>query len=181
MQTGTWLVSRKLTEAAGPWDTRLLGDDDGEYFARVIKAAGRIEFVPTAKLYYRVAGANRLSYIGRSDKKMDAQFLGMKLQIGYLHSLSDDERAHAACVNYLQTWLVYFYPNRMDIVEEARQLAMELGGQLQVPRLSWKYRWIQQTMGWTMANRVQLTYNEWKSSVARTLDRILGKSTNGIT
>ena len=33
MQTATWLVSRELTEAAGPWDTRLLGDDDGEYFA----------------------------------------------------------------------------------------------------------------------------------------------------
>ena len=30
MQTATWLVSRELTEAAGPWDTRLLGDDDGE-------------------------------------------------------------------------------------------------------------------------------------------------------
>ena len=32
MQTATWLVSRELTEAAGPWDTRLMGDDDGEYF-----------------------------------------------------------------------------------------------------------------------------------------------------
>ena len=25
MQTATWLVSRELTQAAGPWDTRLLG------------------------------------------------------------------------------------------------------------------------------------------------------------
>ena len=33
MQTATWLVSREVTEAAGPWDTRLLGDDDGEYFS----------------------------------------------------------------------------------------------------------------------------------------------------
>ena len=30
MQTATWLVSRELTEAAGPWDTRLSLDDDGE-------------------------------------------------------------------------------------------------------------------------------------------------------
>ena len=36
MQTATWLVSREVTEAAGPWDTRLLGDDDGEYFSRVL-------------------------------------------------------------------------------------------------------------------------------------------------
>ena len=32
VQTATWLVSRELTEAAGPWDPRLVVDDDGEYF-----------------------------------------------------------------------------------------------------------------------------------------------------
>ena len=36
MQTATWLTSRELAEAAGPWDTRLLSDDDGEYFCRVL-------------------------------------------------------------------------------------------------------------------------------------------------
>src|ERR1051326_5092078 len=30
MPPATWLVSRKLTEAAGPWDIRLSLDDDGE-------------------------------------------------------------------------------------------------------------------------------------------------------
>ncbi|MGB6192155.1 MAG: oligosaccharide flippase family protein, partial [Terracidiphilus sp.] len=39
MQTATWLVSRELTEDAGPWDVRLLGDDDGEYFCRVLLAS----------------------------------------------------------------------------------------------------------------------------------------------
>ena len=41
MQTASWLVSRELTEAAGPWDTRLLGDDDGEYFCRVLLSERR--------------------------------------------------------------------------------------------------------------------------------------------
>ena len=36
MQTGTWLISRELTETAGPWDGRLLSNDDGEYLCRVI-------------------------------------------------------------------------------------------------------------------------------------------------
>ena len=44
IQTATWLVSRELTEGAGAWDTRLLGDDDGEYFARVIVTYNRIRF-----------------------------------------------------------------------------------------------------------------------------------------
>src|SRR5262249_33755948 len=76
MQTATWLVSGELTKAVGPWDTRLLGDDDGEYFSRVINASNGIRFVAQSKVYYRITTSKRLSYIGRSDKKMEAQFLG---------------------------------------------------------------------------------------------------------
>jgi hypothetical protein len=31
-----WLVSRELTEAAGPWSDSLALDDDGEYFCGVV-------------------------------------------------------------------------------------------------------------------------------------------------
>ncbi len=65
MQTATRLVSREVTEAAGPWDTRLLGDDDGEYFSRVLLASDGTRFVPEAKVYYRTAGSSSLSYIER--------------------------------------------------------------------------------------------------------------------
>ncbi len=127
MQTATWLVSRELTEAAGLWDTRLLGDDDGEYFARVIDASTGIRFVPQSRVYYRITPSSRLSHIGRSNKKMEAQFRGMKLQIGYLRARDDSDRVRAACVTYLQTWLPNFYPNRPDLVQEAQQLAASLG------------------------------------------------------
>src|SRR5437867_2932375 len=70
MQTSTWLVSRELAETAGPLDTRLLGDDDGEYFCRVIMASDGIRFTSNARVYYRMTGSNRLSNIGRSDSKM---------------------------------------------------------------------------------------------------------------
>src|ERR1700676_2498236 len=62
MQTGTWLVSRELTEAAGPWNTQLLGDDDGEYFCRILLCSDGVRFVPEAKVYYRASGASSLSY-----------------------------------------------------------------------------------------------------------------------
>jgi glycosyltransferase involved in cell wall biosynthesis len=173
MQTATWLVSRELTEAAGPWDARLLSDDDGEYFFRVIKASSGIRFVPDARVFYRVSGSSRLSYIGRSGKKLDAQFLGMKMQIGYLRSMMDDERVRAACVTYLQAWLGDCYAGRMDIFEEAQQLAAKLGGRIHPPNLSWKYRWIQKTLGWSAARRAQLNYNEWKTSVLRSWDKMM--------
>jgi glycosyltransferase involved in cell wall biosynthesis len=173
MQTATWLVSRELTQAAGPWDTRMYGDDDGEYFFRVIKHCSGIRFVPSAQVFYRAAGSNRLSYIPKSEKKIRAQFLGMKLQIGYLRSMAEDARARAACVHYLQTWLHYFYPDHPDILQEAYQLAHELGGQLRVPSFSWKYAWIEKAFGWNAAKRAQVQYNQWRTCAIRCWDKTL--------
>ena len=69
MQTATWLVSRQLTDAAGRWDPRLISDDDGEYFCRVISAARAIRFVSGPGVFYRATGTSRLSFVGASQKK----------------------------------------------------------------------------------------------------------------
>ena len=87
MQTSTWLISRDLTKAAGPWNTQLLVDDDGEYFCRVLLASTGSRFVPDGRVYYRRSGSNSLSYVGMSDRKLDAFFLSLQLHIQYLRSL----------------------------------------------------------------------------------------------
>lgn len=173
MQTGTWLVSRELTEAAGPWDTRLLGDDDGEYFCRVLMASEGVRFVPGAKVFYRESGSTSLSYIGASDRKRDAQWISMKLHIDYLLSLDQDRRARNACVRYLQSWMVFFYPERLDLFGQAKKLASELGGQLEPPRFSWKYAWIKALFGWSLARRAQLSLPRLKWAVVSFWDKTL--------
>ena len=170
MQTASWLVSRELVEAAGPWDTRLLGDDDGEFFCRVLLASEGVRFVPEAKVYYRSSGTSSLSYIGHSDKKRVAQMCSMKLHIKYLRSLEDSKRTRAACVKYLQNWLIFFYPERMDIVAQAEQLAGDLGGELKPPHLSWKYSWIRGIFGWPLAKRAQVMLPRVRSSFVRYWD-----------
>jgi glycosyltransferase involved in cell wall biosynthesis len=173
MQTATWLVSRELTEAAGPWDTRLLGDDDGEYFCRVLMASERVRFAPGAKVYYRQAGSTSLSYIGTSDRKRDAQWLSMELHIRYLRSLDDSIRAREACVCYLQNWSIYFYPERMDLFARADDIARSFGGRLSPPQLSWKYSWIKKVFGWPLARRAQLSLPALKWSVLGWWDKVL--------
>lgn len=173
MQTATWLVSRELTEAAGPWDTRLLGDDDGEYFCRVLLASAGTRFVPESRVYYRASGSSSLSYVGRSDRKREAQWISMKLHIGYLRSLEESERVRAACVRYLQTWMIYFYPERTDIFNEAQEMARSLGGNLQIPRLSWKYSWIEAAFGRLLANRAAVFLPNVRWSLVRLWDKAL--------
>lgn len=166
MQTATWLVSRELTEAAGPWDTRLLGDDDGEYFCRVLLASEGVRFVPESKVYYRGPGIafGGLSHVGRSDRRIEAHWLSMKLHIKYLLSLEESDRVRQACLTYLQTSLIYFYPEKAKIVSEAQQTAVQLGGELSPPTLSWKYSWIKLLFGWRAAKSGQqiLLTVRWK-------------------
>lgn len=173
MQTASWLVSRELTEAAGPWDTRLLGDDDGEYFCRVLLASDRVQFVPGAKVYYRQLPSGSLSYIGTSDRKRDAQWVSMELHMGYLRSLIDNERARAACVKFMQNWMVVFYPERLDIFEKAKKTAGELGGRIDAPPFSWKYSWIRTLFGWQLARRAEWRLQGLKWSARSLWDRAL--------
>ena len=178
MQTATWLVSRELTEAAGPWDTTLLGDDDGEYFCRVLLASDGVRFVPEAKVYYRASGFSRLSYIGQSGPKIRAHWRSMKLHIEYLRSLEDSERVRAACVRYLQNWLFVFYPEHRDIVKQAEDVAKTLGGRLEAPPLSWKYAWIRAVFGWALAKRARWSLRKLRWALSSSWDRAMFRIEN---
>lgn len=174
MTVESWLVSRKLTQLAGPWNPETY--EDGEYFCRVVSASERIKFVPEAKSYYRVGipGSMNTS-IGKSDKILEFQFLSIYLQTRCLLSLEDSERTRKACLRYLQNWLIYFYPEKTSILEKANNLAKELGGKLSPPALKWRYYVIKQVFGWKMAKRALLSMPEFKVRILRNWDKLLYK------
>jgi glycosyltransferase involved in cell wall biosynthesis len=171
MQTATWLVSRELSDAAGPWDVRQLSDDDGEYFCRVLRVSDGVRFVPEARVFYRTSGFSRLSYVGASQRKLDALFESLRCHVDYMLALEDSARARTACVNYLQIALGHFYPVRPDIVEQAEKLAASLGGELRPPRFSWKYEWIRWLFGWKVARTAERELRRLKWNGLRAWDR----------
>ena len=172
-QNATWLVSRELAEAAGPWDENLQYDQDGEYFCRVLLASEGIRFVPGAKVYYRQTGSNSLSYIGRCQRKMVAQWKSMELHIRYIRGLEDSERVRAACLRYLQNWLPFFYPSSPELVAKAQAMAGALGGRLEEPQLPWKYSWLRTLFGWNVAKRAQVGLPAAKLAMLRSWDRAM--------
>lgn len=174
MQTSTWLTSRELADAAGPWDTRLLSDDDGEYFARVLLASEGTRFAAEARMFKRMTpSASRLSFVGMSDRKKEALLLSMKLHVQYLRSLEESERVRKACLAYLQTWFPNFYPERPDLVAEVQAMAAELQGQLETPRLRWKFAWMRPIFGWKAAKWAQMALPEYKSSWIGRWDKMM--------
>lgn len=173
MQTAVWLVSRELSESAGPWDTSMISDDDGEYFCRVLLASNGVRFVPGANVYYRSVGTMSLSYVGRSSRKLEALWRSRQLHMHYLRSLENSDRVRAACLKCLQNYLIDFYTTQPDIVAEMRKTALELGGHLDVPRLTWKYSWIRTLFGWQCARKAQLILPSIKGAFVRVWDKTL--------
>jgi O-antigen/teichoic acid export membrane protein/glycosyltransferase involved in cell wall biosynthesis len=184
MQPGTWLVSRELTEAAGPWDERLSLDDDGEYFCRVVSKSTDIKFISGAKMFYRVRGQGSLGFLDGSDKKFESLWASMQLHVKYLLSMEDSERTRAACIKYLQNHLISFCSERPDLAQKAQRLAKSYGGQLETPKLSWEYAWIDKMLGWRTTRAIQRNRQKWKIITYRTWDRSvlnLEKCTNKVS
>jgi glycosyltransferase involved in cell wall biosynthesis len=179
MNPATWLVSRELTEAVGPWDARLIISEDGEYFCRVILASNGIRFVPEGTVFYRARTSASTGYMGRSNKKLKSHLLGRELEISHLRKFPDDERVRCACLTSLQRIFIDFYPEQPALVRRLQQLAPTLGGRLEVPKLPRKYLWLQKLVGLTSAKRVRQRWNQCKSHIMRSWDKALFRLESG--
>lgn len=172
MHPAVFLVSRKLSDAGGPWNSALSLDDDGEYYARIVAASERVRFVEDARSYYRIGNFSSLS-TGVSTTACRSLLTSQMSSIGHLLSLEDSERTRRACVRYLQTWFGLYYPEMDTLVDEAVSRARLLGGELAPPELSWKYALIQTLCGWKTAKKWRRTAPKLKVLGLRTVDRML--------
>ena len=171
MNPTAWLVSRKLTEMAGPWDERLSVDDDGEYICRVVSKCEGVQFSPESKCYYRIGNLGSLSQ--KASKALGPLLLSLSLSIKHLLALEDSPRTREACINYLQIWYPFFYNANHELQQKLMSLAMDLKGDLNPPEVSWKYSLIYRMFGWDVTRKVMNEYNKSKLLLVKNWDRLL--------
>lgn len=172
MNPAVWLVSRELTELAGPWDARTAPDDDGEYIARVVISSEKVKFVPEARCYYRKSNPGSLSK-DLSDKALEGIFLSITQCIGYLRSLEDSERTRSACLRLLQDNMRRLSQCRADTLKKVNHLAAELGGRLLPPTLNWKYSLAEKIVGPNCARIAKRVSVMLRQSIAWNWDKLL--------
>lgn len=170
-QTDAWLVSRELTDAAGPWTDFGSPDDDGEYFCRLVINSTGVKFVPDALSYYRVGNTGSLANT-RSTKAVKALFASKAKCVRYLLAMEDSPRARKACLQLLQDWMGDLWAHE-DVVAHARQLAAELGGTLERPGLKWKYKPVEWLFGYDAAFRARQILPAVRAQAACRVDRFL--------
>lgn len=176
MNPAVWLVSRRLTDLAGPWDERLAssGDDDGEYLCRLVAASTQVLFVPDAKCYYRIGTVGSLNWnMERSDKSLGSLALSLSTSIDHLIRLEDSPRTRSASLQLLQTFLSYFYATSDELVARMHAKANELGGTLKPPSAGWKYYPLERTLGPRLTKRIMNNWRAAKLLARRNWDRSL--------
>ena len=131
-----------------------------------------MRFVPESRVYYRSVASSRLSFIGSSDRKMDAMLVSMKHHIRNLPSLEDSPRTRIASLRYIQNWATNFSPARADIVARVESMARSLGGELGQPKLRRKYAWMEPIIGRQLAWRAQVALPHIKARVASAAERL---------
>ena len=173
MQNATWLVSRELAEAAGPWNTRLNYDQDGEYFARVISFSTGTRFVPGTGVFYRSSGPGSTSYIGNSDQKRNRSCS----PCNSIFSTCGHWKTVSACAEHAshtsKTGMRISIWERSDLAAQVQKIAAELGGSMQEPRLRRKFAWLKPLFGWGTAKRAQMTIPRMKASLLRSIDKMM--------
>jgi glycosyltransferase involved in cell wall biosynthesis len=165
-----FLVSRRLTHPAGPWNEELKRDNDGEYFLRVISRASRITFLRSAESYKRSTfGISHNMKL--SDQKLESIAYSLLSHVHTLRQLEDSPRTRNACLKLLNRWTIYFFPERPDLLAKMRAAATELGGELEPPRLRTKYRYIQKVFGWKIGKKAQFTFGSLRQLAGQRLKR----------
>ncbi|MCB1097947.1 MAG: glycosyltransferase family 2 protein [Verrucomicrobiae bacterium] len=167
-QTATWLISRELALEAGKWDERMITDDDGDFFLRVLMVSNGVKFVEGPLVYYRRTPFGSWGDLTSCPLRLQAQWLSMQSHVRNLLFLEDSPRSREACINFLQRWFHHYYKDEVELVSEFESLASDLGGELQPPRLAWKYRWVQKIFGWSTAKWASQVVPQVKS---RAIDR----------
>ena len=179
MNPAVWLVSRRLTEMAGPWDTRLgsSGDDDGEYICRVAAAADQVSFVADARCYYRIGTVGSLNWnMETNEKALESLLLSLQLTTRTLLDLEDTERTRRAALSHLRTFSSYFYGSDSRYFERLQAMAAELDGVLEPPRVGWKYAPVELLLGPKAAKNVVRNWRAAKLIARRNLDCYLHRA-----
>ena len=126
-----WLVSRRLTELAGPWDESLLLNQDGEYFFRVVASSDYVKFNPNAKSYYRKGNLSSISSL-RYGKRLISLNAARNTCVDALLKLEDSERTRTAGISYLKKMNYYLFLNDKNstLIYENEKKILKLGGNL---------------------------------------------------
>lgn len=112
-----WLTPRSLIERVGRWDEGLTGDDDGEFFGRLLVAASGLRFCAATRVFYRDPPVGSVSR-DRSLKSARSCWQAFENVSAALLGRADDDTTRRACLSRART-TAYAWRTVPEVVDRA--------------------------------------------------------------
>lgn len=120
-----WLTPRVLIERSGHWDTRLTGDDDGEFFGRLLACSGSLRFCAGTRVLYRDPPVGSVSR-NTSLKSARSFYAAYESVASEILNQRNDRMARKACLARLRK-TAYAWREVDEIVTKAALVERQLG------------------------------------------------------
>lgn len=156
MIPAAWFGERTLFESTVGWDESLLVNQDGEYFARVIRQSSKIHFTEATEVYYRRGLVDSTSSF--TPEKADSLYRSTESMVATAIGLEDSPRMRQMASNRWQQFIYTTYPYCPDLLNQAeRQLSTlpspNLTNPLTVSKASRLFSFI---LGWKTLTRTRM-------------------------
>lgn len=115
-----YMTPRRLIEAAGSWDEKILVNQDGEFFFRVLLNAKRVVYSDKGALFYRSSNLNSTSRKKPTKKRGYSLFYSYTLELDYARRqgvLTD--RMRLGLARFMMS-IAYQYYSSTELVNDVR-------------------------------------------------------------
>lgn len=122
----SWLTPRFLVECSGGWNEKVSTNDDGEFFARIVKSANQIIFVEDSIVYYRKDNLQSLSK-QVSRKAIQSNLGTFETYVSVMRNNLEDEGVRKSLAYVYSKYLYNLYPEHKDLVKDVKRSLKLLG------------------------------------------------------
>jgi glycosyltransferase involved in cell wall biosynthesis len=161
VQTSAWLTPRSITDAIGPWDERLLLDQDGEYFARAVLASKGIRTTGGINYYRRFTLGGNISAKANKIENLQSALLALNLKSEYLGAHTRSDRYQQAMATLYQEIAINAFPKFPELVAACEEAVRKTGKQPVIPVLGGRIiELTRQFFGWKAAKKLRSRIHE---------------------
>jgi glycosyltransferase involved in cell wall biosynthesis len=157
VQTSAWLTPKAICDQIGPWDERLLINQDGEYFARAVLAAKGIRTSGGINYYRRFVSGSNISAKYNKRENLESALLSLSCIDKYIAEHTQSEAYQRAMATLFREMAINAYPMFADLVEQCEQRVRSSGQQPDMPVMGGRIvEIIKKTFGWKAAKKIRL-------------------------
>ncbi len=157
VQTSAWLTPKSITDQIGPWNEKLLLDQDGEYFARAVLASKGIRTTGGINYYRRFVLGGNISAKADKIENLQSALLALNLKAEYLGRYTrSDQYLQAMSTLYMEI-AINAYPRFPELARICEAEVKKTGKKPDIPVLGGKLiEFTRYLLGWKAARFLRI-------------------------